>query len=116
MRHGLLNALAALLLVHCADSPSAQTGFPPSATLWAKKNGCQNTYTTVPTNGSGGGAGQCYIYSGCPADGQVELCTFTGMSHAWAGGSTMGQGGSFAAATYASATQLQWDFFKKYAW
>jgi polyhydroxybutyrate depolymerase len=105
------------LIVPGCDDPNspAQTGFPPSATLWAQKNGCKATYTTMPTNGSGGGDGQCYLYDGCPADGQVELCTFTGMEHAWAGAqicpSCIGSG-----ATYASATQLEWAFFKKYAW
>jgi polyhydroxybutyrate depolymerase len=97
----------------CDDPNGAmQSGFPPSALLWAKKNGCQNTYTTMTTNGAGGGAGQCYLFDGCPRDGQVELCTFTGMGHSWAGG----QGTTFAAPSYASATQLEWAFFKTYAW
>lgn len=99
------------------DDPngSAQSGFPASATLWAQKNGCKSTYTTTAVDGSGGGAGQCYLYDGCPADGQVELCTFTGLAHAWAGASVcpscIGSG-----STYASATALEWAFFKKYAW
>jgi polyhydroxybutyrate depolymerase len=98
------------------DDPNgtAQVGFPPSATLWATKNGCQNTYTTIQENGAGGGTGQCYVYDGCPADGQVELCTFNGMSHGWAGGSDATS--AFACPTYASATQLEWAFWKKYAW
>jgi poly(3-hydroxybutyrate) depolymerase len=105
-----------LIAPGCDDpNSSAQTGFPPSATLWAQKNGCQATYTTVAANGAGGGDGQCYLYNGCPADGQVELCTFTGLSHAWAGAtvcpSCIGTG-----ATYADATELQWAFFKQYAW
>jgi polyhydroxybutyrate depolymerase len=106
------------LIADGCDDPNgaAQAGFPPSATLWAQKNGCQTTYTTTPENGSGGGTGQCYLYSGCPADGQVELCTFNNMSHGWAGGSTAGMGASFAYPTYASATQLEWAFWKKYAW
>jgi len=101
----------------CDDPNStAVSGFPASATLWAQKNGCGTTFTTVTETGSGGGAGQCYIYDGCPADGQVEVCTFTGMGHCWAGGSTTGSGASFGCPTYASATQLEWSFFKKYAW
>ncbi|HZU81691.1 MAG TPA: PHB depolymerase family esterase [Polyangiaceae bacterium] len=101
----------------CDDPAGApQSGFVASATLWARKNGCQDTFTTVTDDGPDGGAGQCYVYEGCPSDGQVELCTFTGMSHAWAGGSTAGQGSAFAAPSYASATQLEWAFFKKYAW
>ena len=100
------------------DDPNgtAQSGFPPSATLWATKNGCQATYTTIPTDGDAGGAGQCYLYQGCPADGQVELCTFTGMPHVWAGGDPAGGNGLLAGPTYASATQLTWAFWKKYAW
>jgi polyhydroxybutyrate depolymerase len=105
-----------LIAPGCDDpNSSAQAGFPASATLWAQKNGCKATYATIPTDGSGGGDGQCYLYDGCPADGQVELCTFTNMEHAWAGAATctncIGSG-----AAYASATQLEWSFFKKYAW
>jgi polyhydroxybutyrate depolymerase len=111
--HGTADALIA---PGCDDpnSPPVE-GFPPSATLWAEKNGCKSTYTTVPVNGPSGD-GQCYLYDDCPADGQVELCTFTGMGHCWAGGSTAGEGASNACPPYASATQLEWDFFKTYAW
>jgi polyhydroxybutyrate depolymerase len=100
------------------DDPTglAQLGFPASATLWAAKNGCQTTYTTVPTDGDAGGDGQCYVYDGCPSDGQVELCTFTGMGHCWAGGDQTGGNTLSACPTYASATALEWSFFKKYAW
>ncbi len=107
------------LIVPGCDDPnsSAVSGFTPSATLWAQKNGCQNTYSTIPTDGDAGGNGQCYLYDGCPPDGQVELCTFTGMMHCWAGGGAGGGGGAtFSCPTYASATQLEWNFFKKYAW
>jgi len=94
------------------------TGFPASATLWAAKNGCATTFTTLPMDSDAGGRGQCYLYDGCPADGQVELCTFNGMVHCWAGGSKGGDAGegSSACPTYASATQLEWTFFKTYAW
>jgi polyhydroxybutyrate depolymerase len=106
------------LIVDGCDDPNgmAQTGFPASATLWAQKNGCASTYSTTPENGTGGGDGQCYLYDGCPADGQVELCTFTGMGHCYAGGAASGSNGTFSCPTYASATTLQWSFFKKYAW
>jgi polyhydroxybutyrate depolymerase len=111
--HGTSDSLIA---PGCDDPTSpAQSGFPPSATLWAQKNGCKSTYTTIPENGSGGDDGQCLLYDGCPADGQVELCTFTNMGHAWAGApvcpSCIGSGMG-----YVSATQLEWAFFKKYAW
>jgi poly(3-hydroxybutyrate) depolymerase len=64
----------------------------------------------------GGGAGECLLYDGCPADGQVELCRFDGMDHCWAGGDATGAGGSNACPSYASATELAWTFFEKYAW
>lgn len=114
----IFHGAADTLIVPGCDDPNstAVSGFPPSATLWAQKNGCKPTYTTVVENGSGGGDGQCYLYDGCPADGQVELCTFTGMAHCWAGGDTTGLGARFACATYTGATQLEWNFFKKYAW
>ncbi len=105
-----------LIAPGCDDpNAAAQTGFPPSATLWAQKNGCQTTYQTIPEPGTGGNDGQCYLYDGCPADGQVELCTFPTLAHAWAGAPTcqncIGSGAGFA-----SATELEWAFFKKYAW
>lgn len=106
----------ALITSGCDDpNGTAQSGFPPSATLWAQKNGCQSTYSTIKETGSGGNNGQCYLYDGCPSDGQVELCTFTGLNHAWAGSTTctdcIGTG-----AGYPSATTLEWSFFKQYAW
>ncbi len=106
-----------LIAPGCDDPNSAaQSGFPPSATLWAQKNGCQTTYQTIQEMGTtAGDTGQCYLYDGCPADGQVELCTFTGLAHAWAGAPTC-PGCIGAGAGWASATQLEWDFFKKYAW
>jgi polyhydroxybutyrate depolymerase len=99
------------------DDPTVtpDVGFTAAATLWAAKNGCQATYTTVQEPGATGGTGQCYLYDGCPADGQVELCTFNGMGHCWAGGVSAGSGDN-ACPSYASATDLEWTFFKKYAW
>ena len=106
-----------LIAPGCDDPNSAaQSGFPPSATLWAAKNGCKTTSTMSPENGMGGGTGQCYLYDGCPADGQVELCTFNGMMHVWAGGPAGNGVVAYGAPTYASATQLEWAFWKKYAW
>jgi poly(3-hydroxybutyrate) depolymerase len=98
------------------DDPTVKpdTGFTAAASLWAAKNGCKATYTTIPNTGTGGGSGQCLLYDGCPADGQVELCTFNGMDHCWAGGAADTNGN--ACPTYADATQLQWSFFKTYAW
>lgn len=100
----------------CEDPKSpVQSGFPASASLWAARNGCKATATPIPTDGAGGGKGTCYLYDGCPADGQVELCTFEGMDHCWAGGSTSGAGADSACPTYADATALEWAFFEKFA-
>jgi poly(3-hydroxybutyrate) depolymerase len=112
----LFHGTADLVIDDACDDPTvkADAGFTAAATLWAQKNGCQNTFTTTPTMGSGGGSGQCYLYDGCPADGQVELCTFTGMGHCWAGGAADAAGNSCP--TYADATALEWAFFKQYAW
>jgi polyhydroxybutyrate depolymerase len=80
----------------------------PSATAWAQKNGCANTVTTTTVDG-----GNCSYYDGCPADGQVAICTFTAMGHCWAGG----RGPSvYSCSTYADATAMEWSFFKQYAW
>ncbi len=106
----------ALISSGCDDpNGTAQSGFPASATLWAARNGCQATYTTIQETGSNGNNGQCYLYEGCPSDAQVELCTFTGLNHAWAG-STVCTDCIGTGAGYPSATTLEWAFFKQYAW
>lgn len=76
---------------------------------WITKNGCSQTADVVAVQN-----GSCAYYKNCPADGQVAFCTFTGLGHAWAGGAA--DAGIFSAPAYASATQLEWAFFKKYAW
>jgi len=83
-------------------------GVTPAADAWAQKNGCSMTTTTRSVEG-----GTCYHYEGCPADGQVELCTFA-MGHCWAGGAA--SAGIYSCPTNASATLLEWQFFKQYAW
>jgi polyhydroxybutyrate depolymerase len=100
----------------CTDPEGTpEPGYQNAGALWAAKNGCQPTYQTIPKNGSGGMTGQCYLYDGCPEGGQVETCTFNGMAHAWAGApvcvSCIGAGTGFA-----SATAIEWEFFKTYAW
>ena len=84
----------------CDDAAVAQ---------WIAKNGCASTADVVNVQG-----GACSYYQNCPADGQVAYCKFSGLGHAWAGGAA--DGGVFSNPNYASATQLEWDFFKKYAW
>jgi polyhydroxybutyrate depolymerase len=91
------------------DDPdgSPVDGVTPAATAWAAKNGCGTTRTTVAVKN-----GSCAYYDGCPADGQVAICTFNNMGHCWAGGSLS----FYACPDYESATNLEWDFFKKHAW
>ncbi len=106
MFHGLSDPL----IPDGCDDPGGITpsGFTPAATAWAEHNGCATTTHTIDVDN-----GRCAVYDGCPADGQVELCTFDLMGHCWAGGAT---GSIYACANYASATQLEWNFFKQYAW
>lgn len=117
---GCANARRPIIIFHglgdglvppgCSD-PSAfpVAGTKPSAKAWAEHNGCGTTTTTRTVTG-----GRCVHYEGCPADGQVELCTFDVMGHCWAGGAA--SAGVYACPLYASATQLEWQFFKQYAW
>ena len=90
------------------DDPKGQTpaGHTAAATMWAAHNGCATTTTPHAVT-----QGTCYYYDGCPADGQVALCTFNNMGHCWAGGAS----GTFGCPGYAQATQLEWDFWKQYA-
>ena len=106
----ILHGRADGIVPNGCDDPSVTppSGVTPSATAWAAKNGCATTSTTTDVDG-----GSCAYYDGCPADGQVAICTFTGMGHCWAGG----VGPSiYSCPTYEDATALEWAFFKKYAW
>ncbi len=82
---------------------------PRAASAWAQHNGCASTTTSRAVTG-----GTCERYDGCPAGGQVEVCTFTAMGHCWAGGALAS--GVYACPAYESATQLAWQFFKTDAW
>jgi len=88
---------------------------------WIKHNGCSPDAPDVTMVKSG----SCEYYKGCPADGQVALCSFDkpadgfpmGMAfagHGWAGGSR--DMSDFAIPNAESASELGWAFFKKYAW
>lgn len=105
--HGLADTV---IPAGCNDPASpAVPDVVPAATAWAQRNGCDLTTTDVDvTNGT------CRIYDNCPDGGQVELCTFPGMGHCWAGGAA--SAGIYACPTYADATALEWQFFKQYAW
>jgi polyhydroxybutyrate depolymerase len=104
--HGISDAL----VPDGCDDPNAISpfGVTPSATAWAQHNGCATTTTTTQVQG-----GSCAAYDGCPADGQVTICTFPTMGHCWAGGQGISP---YACSGYASATQLEWNFFKSHAW
>jgi poly(3-hydroxybutyrate) depolymerase len=93
------------------DDPNATgvIGAMPSADAWAAHNGCATTTTQTSVEN-----GTCYVYDGCPAGGQVELCTFAGMGHCWAGGDP--SAGIYSCPNNASATTLEWQFFQQYAW
>jgi polyhydroxybutyrate depolymerase len=105
--HGLGDAL---IPPGCADPNSLPvTGAMPAAAAWAAHNGCGTATTMRTVTG-----GRCVHYEGCPADGQVELCTFDAMGHCWAGGAA--SAGVYSCPAYAAATQLEWQFFKQYAW
>jgi polyhydroxybutyrate depolymerase len=88
---------------------------------WVARNGCTASSPDVTTVKGG----TCEYYKGCPADGQVALCTFavpagsmtSVKGHTWSGGAP----GSYAGSGYVetgteSAAELGWAFFKKYAW
>jgi poly(3-hydroxybutyrate) depolymerase len=99
-----------LITPGCNDPDANPVGTTvPAATAWAQRNGCDLTSTTVTvTNGT------CRVYDNCPDGGQVELCTFPGMGHCWAGGAA--SAGIYSCPTYADATAIEWQFFKQYAW
>lgn len=107
MFHGKADALIA---PGCQDPESfGVLGATAAATAWAAHNGCATTFATRTIQG-----GHCIHYEGCPADGQVELCMFDGMGHCWAGGAA--SAGIYSCPAYEAATQLEWQFFKTYAW
>ena len=79
-----------------------------AAARWAAHNGCAMTTTSRSIDN-----GTCVTYDGCPAGGQVELCTFNAMGHCWAGGDGVNV---YSCGNYESATELEWSFWKQYAW
>ena len=98
-----------VILFHgTADTVIAESCGTQARDYWVAKNGCSKTVQTEVVDG-----GSCEISQGCPPDGQVELCLFSGMGHAWAGGAP---NLTFSDPNYASATELEWAFFKTYAW
>lgn len=99
-----------VIIFHGTADPVIPTSCGRSAAdAWAQHNGCATTTTSRDVQG-----GTCVSYDGCPAGGQVELCTFTLMGHCWAGGPL--STGIYSCPPYADATALEWQFFKAYAW
>ncbi|MBL9016426.1 MAG: dienelactone hydrolase family protein [Myxococcales bacterium] len=107
---GCVNDRRPIIMFHgTSDSIIPASCSDSAATDWAAHNGCATTFTTRTVQG-----GTCRRWDGCPTGGQVELCTFDNMAHCWAGG--VQGAGIFSCPTYASATQLAWQFWKTYAW
>jgi polyhydroxybutyrate depolymerase len=92
----------------CDDPTATAQNVEASAKAWAEHNGCGATTTTTAVHN-----GTCYAYDGCPTGGQVTLCTFDAMGHCWAGGEN---NVLYECPDYEPATQLEWNFFKTYAW
>jgi polyhydroxybutyrate depolymerase len=74
---------------------------------WVQRNGCSTAFDRVDVLG-----GHCEYSKDCPAGGQVALCLFDSMGHAWAGGTEA----AFSDPSVESAAQLAWTFFKEHAW
>ena len=107
---GCVNGKRPIILFHGTDDNIIPASCSDSAAAaWAAHNGCATTFTTRTVQG-----GMCRRWDNCPTGGQVELCMFDNMAHCWAGGAQ--GGGIFSCPSYASATQLAWDFWKTYAW
>jgi polyhydroxybutyrate depolymerase len=92
----------------CDDPSAVAVPEGAAAARWAAHNGCATTtHSHAVQNGT------CTTWDGCPAGGQVELCTFNNMGHCWAGG----VGPSiYACEGYEGATELEWSFWKTNAW
>jgi polyhydroxybutyrate depolymerase len=98
-----------VILFHgTADPVIAESCGTQARDYWVTKNGCTGGVQSTAVDG-----GSCEYSLGCPPDGQVVLCLFNGLGHAWAGGAPNQPASD---PNYASATELQWAFFKTYAW
>ena len=85
------NNVAVLELHGTWDSFVPYVGGKQSADYWAKVNGCsaQASASSFPPSG---GDTQCVSYEGCPADGQVTMCTIQHGGHCWFGSASCGTG------------------------
>lgn len=97
-----------VLLLHGLDDGTiASTCSEQARERWVEHNGCGAGTRALEVLG-----GSCELALDCPPGGQVELCTFEGMGQGWAGGSA--QDPSFS--SFASASELSWEFFTTNAW
>jgi polyhydroxybutyrate depolymerase len=98
---------APIMLFHgTSDGTIAYDCGVQARAAWALNNGCSTEVDKVQVKG-----GTCEWSRGCPANGQVVLCSFQGMGHGWAGSvDPFALGGP----QFESATALMWGFFKKY--
>ncbi|HVU02824.1 MAG TPA: hypothetical protein VHE30_13785 [Polyangiaceae bacterium] len=117
------NAHRPMIIFHFkSDSLISYTCGTDARDKWVAKNGCTAANPDVTTVKGG----TCEYYKGCPADGQVALCSFdeppggdgeVPTGHAWSGGSKAGPlGAASTISVTESAAELGWAFFKKYAW
>lgn len=56
--------------------------FVPTMEAWARRNGCSTQRHVVFHAGDS----TCEAFDGCPAGGEVEMCTIAGGGHTWPGG------------------------------
>jgi polyhydroxybutyrate depolymerase len=109
--HALEPCVAAqkpVLLLHGSEDAAVPVACSSEARdRWAAHNGCDTSADALEVLG-----GVCEVSLGCPASGQVTLCTFEGMGRGWAGGSA--QAASFL--DFESASELSWRFFTTFAW
>lgn len=69
-----------------------------SRDYWVGRNGCSKEVDTLAITG-----GHCDFNRNCPSDGQVVLCTFNGLDHAYA-----------FPPMYTFSSLLIWEFFAPY--
>ena len=72
--------------------------------LWLARNHCSSEFDSKPVK-----AGTCDWYRDCDEGGQVVMCSFPDMAHAWAGSEYNLYG---TGPDYENANELIWSFFK----
>ncbi len=70
---------------------------------WVQVNGC-----STEVDGEAISGGVCERNRDCPPGAQVEMCSFEGMGHGWAGSDDLLYGGG---SQYQDAARLAWRFF-----